>query len=50
MRYTLVAELEIDTDWYDEKTEKAIKEVEKKNAIEWVFDNVVSEKIVFKKA
>lgn len=50
LTYTLVAEMEIDTSWYDEKTDKAIKETELKLARDWAFDNIKSEKITIKKA
>ena len=48
--YTLVAEMEVDTNWYDDESDSAIKKAEKDNAVEWVFDNIKSEKITIKKA
>jgi len=48
--YTLIAEIEVDTKWYDDKTDAAIKKLEKDNACEWAFDNIKSEKITIKNA
>jgi len=48
--YTLVAEMEIDTKWYDETSDTEIKKFELANAKGWVFDNIKNEKITIKKA
>ena len=57
IRVNIVAELEIDTDWYyaqdseiaqdKEKSEKLILDAERENYPEWLFDNFVSEKLEF---
>jgi hypothetical protein len=43
---TLVAEIEIDTDWYEDKTDKGIIETEKNNWAEWITGaNLIKEEI-----
>lgn len=42
--------MEVDTSWYDEDSDKAIKETELKLARDWAFENIKSEKIIIKKA
>lgn len=47
--YTLVAEMEINTNWYDEETDSAIKQSEMDRKREWIFDNIKTEKISIRK-
>lgn len=48
--YTLIAEVEVDTKWYDDKSDEAIMKMEKDNAAEWAFEYVKDEKISIKNA
>jgi hypothetical protein len=46
LRVTVVAEYEIDTDWYAaDLNEEGIKNIEGENWYEWILDNIKSEKI-----
>ena len=47
---TLVAEMIIDTDWYEDKTDEAIIETEKKNWAEWITGaDLIKEEITLSK-
>ena len=46
---TLVAEIEIDTDWYEDKTDKGIIEIEKKQWVEWIGASLIKEEIILLK-
>ena len=50
VRVEVIAEMEVDTDWYpdwcDEGiTNKDIKKIESESWLEWIGDNLISEKI-----
>ena len=53
LKVVVVAEIEVDTDWYDHEKnikdiEKYILEVEKLNYFEWLHDYVVSDKLTIR--
>ena len=45
LRIEIVAEMEVDTDWYGDLDDEGIKNFEGSNWIEWIGDNYISEKI-----
>lgn len=49
IRLTITAEMEIDTCWYDKRTDDYIKKYEKLHYKEWFFDHIIDKKIVFKR-
>jgi hypothetical protein len=48
LRVEVIAEMEVDTDWYDGLNEEGIINVEGNNWIEWIGDNYISEKITLR--
>lgn len=45
LKVTIVAETEIETDMYAGLTDEGIKNIEGANWLDWILDNVISEKI-----
>lgn len=48
VRVELVAEVEVDTDWYDDKSEEGMIKIEENHFNEWILDEIVSHKISFR--
>jgi hypothetical protein len=48
LRVEVIAEMEVDTDWYDGLTDEGIINVEGNNWIEWIGENRISEKITLR--
>lgn len=48
LRVELIAEMEIDTTWYDEDDDESIIRSEKSVAHEWVLSNVIKERYTLK--
>ena len=45
IRLEIVAEMEVNTDWYDDSSDESIMEHEKNSWIEWIGEKYISEKI-----
>jgi hypothetical protein len=48
VRVEVVAEQEVDTEWYEDNTDDGIIEAEAENWQEWIVDNVVSEEVTIR--
>jgi hypothetical protein len=48
LRVELIAEMEIDTTWYDDQDDESIIKSEKEIAHEWAFSNIVKERYTLK--
>ena len=46
----LVAEMEVDTSWYEDDTDDGIVEAEKYNYQEWIADHIISEEVSIRDA
>ena len=44
----IVAEIEVDSEWYDNGSDEGIKEAESDNWIEWIDEHIISEEISVK--
>ncbi len=48
LRFEIVAEMEIDTEWYNNESDEKIIEIEKGNTDPTIMDHIISEKLTIR--